>query len=697
MRHLFFILLFLDFILQDIQAQNQFTNGGFESNLDYWMYFSSIPSVTTFSLITDSVHGGTKSLKIKSVDSSGVMAAIAEEIAVSPGKSYVYNYWVNSDNVEQYVMPFLQFKIDTVKLQQSYCLPYSALNGWTKFTNRFTIPDNCNKVVLAMFCFGKGEFYFDDFSLVKQTDTTHHNFNVYTSQTKAPFKKILQVNNGPGDRSAPNNNIRQFQELGCDYVRTHDYFFAFDHHAIFPDTSRSPFDSLAYHFRTTDSIVKAILDAGGKVYYRLGESYETVPLYNYPPSDMEKWAQVCVQIIKHYNDGWKSGYHFGLDYFEIWNEPDIAQFWNGTPAQYSRLYSIASRKIKAYNPLLKIGGPAVSNIFNERFMNTFLDSVSLHHLPLDFLSYHVYYYLNPWYFKYANDYIRLKLESKGLNGIELINSEWNIYLYDFDVYSMRVCNDAINSASTLSAFKYMNETEIGKFFRYNLASYYFGLLNDDGSLRYGGLAYRIYRQLTDMTYSLDSDGDDSLGTTVMAARSLNGDMMQVVVSDNSSSSNGYHLNMNEIPALTGSSVPYYDYEIYRIDFDNMYFRVASGTVDMLHPFIAQSVHSPFTDHIIFYQRLGVSESDDISFVSAYPNPFSERIVIRFSGNVRSIEIFDLTGNKLLEKQLAGSNPKPAIFEWDGRSDEGADLPKGIYFLKVSGNDRLPLYVKLVKS
>lgn len=684
-------------ILQSVKAQNQFTNGGFENNLDYWMYFSSIPSVTSFSFITDSVHGGSKSLKIRSVDSTSVLAAIAEEIAVSPGKSYVYDFWVKSSGVELYVMPFLQFKMDTTKIQQSYCLPYSALNGWTKFTNRFTIPDNCNSLVPAMFCFGKGEFYFDDFSLVQLHDTTYHNFNVYTSTTQAPYKKILQVNNGPGDSNAPNNNIQQFQELGCDYVRTHDYFFAFDHHAVFPDTSRSPFDSLAYSFRTTDSIVRAIISAGGKVYYRFGESYETVPLYNNPPADMEKWAQVCIQVIKHYNDGWKSGFHYGLDYFEIWNEPDIPQFWKGTPEEYSRLYSIVSRKIKAYNSALKVGGPTVSNIFNEKFINTFLDSVSLHHLPLDFLSYHVYYYLNPWYFKYTNDYARAKLESKSLQGVELINSEWNIYLYDFDVYSTRVCNDPINSASTLSAFKYMNETDIGKFFRYNLASYYFGLLNDDGSWRYGGLAYRIYRHLTDMTYRLKAEGSDSSGTTVMAGKSLNGDIMQVVISDNSSFSNGYHLNMNEIRVMTGNSVPYYDYDIYRIDVNNMYYRVASGTADMMHPLITQRVKPPFTDHLIFYQRLGVSECDGYSSVSAFPNPFRESIVIRLSENIQSFEIISLPGIKIFERQLMNRDNQPGLFEWDGKSDEGIDLPEGIYVLKVNSFNRSPIYVKLVKG
>lgn len=690
------LILFLFFTTSISNAQNQFTNGGFESNLDYWMYFSTIPSVTTFSMITDSVYSGSKALKISVVDSSAAMTALGEEIVISPGRYYVYDFWVRSAHLEQYVMPFIQFKYDTIKVQQSYCLPFSYLNGWTRFTNRFQAPDNCNRVVLAMFCFGKGDFFFDDFSLIMLTDTTYSHFNVYAMDFLPGFKKLLQVNNGPGPNNAPNNNIRQFQELGCDYVRSHDYFFAFDHHAIFPDTSRDPLDPASYNFRTTDSVITAIISAGGKVFYRLGESYETMPIYNAPPANIEKWAQVCVQIIKHYNDGWNNGFHYGLDYFEIWNEPDIPQFWSGTPEEYAHLYGVTSRKIKTHDSRLKVGGPTVSNIFNARFINTFLDSIQQHSLPLDFMSYHVYYYPNPYYFKYANDYARIMLNRRNLGGVELINSEWNIYLYDFDVFSMRVCNDAINASSTLSAFKYLNETDIGKAFRYNLASYYFGLLNDDGSWRYGGLAYRTYSRLTELDYRLRTEGSDSMGTTVMAGKTLNGDMMQVVVSDNSSSAAGYHLNILELPVITGNIYPYYDYEIYRLDKNNMYYQAGFGSVDMMNPTITQRVKAPFTDHIMFYQKLGVAENKTNFNLTVYPNPSADNFSFIMKGNVRDIEVFDSRGVRVLFRKGDEVKTVEEKFSWDGSSDDGNIIDKGVYFLKVNFCNDHPVCKKLVK-
>lgn len=690
------LIMLLFFTISVSNAQNQFTNGGFESNLDYWMYFSTIPSVTTFSMITDSVHGGSKALKVGVVDSSAAMAAFGEEIVISPGKYYLYDFWVRSAHVEQYVMPFIQFKFDTTLIQQSYCLPFSYLNGWTRFTNRFQAPDNCNRVVLAMFCFGKGDFYFDDFSLVMLSNTTYSNFDVYAMDFQPAFKKLLQVNNGPGPYNAPNNNIRQFQELGCDYVRSHDYFFAFDHHAIFPDTARNPLDPAAYNFRTTDSVVSAIISAGGKIFYRFGESYETVPIYNSPPANSEKWAQVCVQIIKHYNDGWHHGFHYGLDYFEIWNEPDIPQFWSGTPGEYAHLYSVTSSKIKNYDTLLKVGGPAVSNIFNEKFINTFLDSVQQRQLPLDFFSYHVYYYPNPYYFKYANDYARNMLNRRNLTGVELINSEWNIYMYDFDVFSMRVCNDAINASSTLSAFNYFNETDIGKAFRYNLASYYFGLLNDDGSWRYGGLAYRTYSRLTELDRRLRTAGSDSMGTTVMAGKTLNGDMMQVVVADNSSSAAGYHLNILELPVITGNIYPYYDYEIYRMDENNMYYQAGSGSVDMMNPTITQRVKAPFADHILFYQRVGISEKENDNNLMIYPNPSTDNFTFKMKGDIKDFEVFDSRGLRVLHQAADDLITGEGIFTWDGSTNDGSPIIKGVYFLKVNFYNDLPVCKKLVK-
>ena len=43
-------------------------------------------------------------------------------------------------------------------------------------------------------------------------------------------------------------------------------------------------------------------------------------------------------VVMHYNKGWANGFHYGIRYWEIWNEPDFMPFWGGTPEEFRELY-----------------------------------------------------------------------------------------------------------------------------------------------------------------------------------------------------------------------------------------------------------------------------------------------------------------------------------------------------------------------
>ena len=64
-----------------------------------------------------------------------------------------------------------------------------------------------------------------------------------------------------------------------------------------------------------------------------------------PPEDAAKWARICANIVRHYNEGWADGFHYGITYWEIWNEPDneesieLNNMWKGTKEQYYDLYA----------------------------------------------------------------------------------------------------------------------------------------------------------------------------------------------------------------------------------------------------------------------------------------------------------------------------------------------------------------------
>jgi hypothetical protein len=82
--------------------------------------------------------------------------------------------------------------------------------------------------------------------------------------------------------------------------------------------------------------------------------------FAHPPADAAKWADVCLGIIRHYNEGWAKGFRHDIRYWEIWNEPENRPaMWSGTDQNYFRLYRVAVGAIKKRYPHLKVGGPAV--------------------------------------------------------------------------------------------------------------------------------------------------------------------------------------------------------------------------------------------------------------------------------------------------------------------------------------------------
>jgi hypothetical protein len=128
------------------------------------------------------------------------------------------------------------------------------------------------------------------------------------------------------------------------------------------------------------------------VYYRLGVSIEHMEnsYFAVPPEDYGKWAEICVNVIRHYNDGWADGFHHGIEYWEIWNEPNLGrQMWTGTWQDYLRLYVTASKRIKCRFPDVKVGGPGLTAA-KEDLIGQFLEACQAHGAPLDFFSWHKY-------------------------------------------------------------------------------------------------------------------------------------------------------------------------------------------------------------------------------------------------------------------------------------------------------------------
>lgn len=92
----------------------------------------------------------------------------------------------------------------------------------------------------------------------------------------------------------------------------------------------------------------------------------------------------------HMNEGWANGFHMGIEYWEIWNEPDLNQkCWTGTPEEFYDFFATAAKYLKARFPSLKIGGPAVCG-YNEKWLDAFFEKMREENVPMDFYSWHCY-------------------------------------------------------------------------------------------------------------------------------------------------------------------------------------------------------------------------------------------------------------------------------------------------------------------
>jgi len=74
---------------------------------------------------------------------------------------------------------------------------------------------------------------------------------------------------------------------------------------------------------------------------------------DYPPRDLNAWAAYVDTLVQHYRDK--------IQYWEVWNEPDLPGFWFGTASQYAQLLAVTYNAIKQANPNAQVllGGMAL--------------------------------------------------------------------------------------------------------------------------------------------------------------------------------------------------------------------------------------------------------------------------------------------------------------------------------------------------
>lgn len=277
-------------------------------------------------------------------------------------------------------------------------------------------------------------------------------------------KPMHGVNNAPIGSYHNYDKFHYLTEAGIPYCRLHDFGGSFggahfvDVENIFPNMDADENDPASYDFAITDLLITELKKAGVEPFYRLGATIENghwIKAYHInPPKDNEKYARVCANIIRHYNEGWADGFHYGIEYWEIWNEPDNTPeikdnpCWKGTKEQFFELYRTVANHLRREFPNIKIGGYASCGFYavmkdkvadevikranvSPRFQNfiVFFDDFLKYitapetSAPLDFFSWHTYASARDN--RYHADYAREQLDKYGLTETESILNEWN--------------------------------------------------------------------------------------------------------------------------------------------------------------------------------------------------------------------------------------------------------------------------------
>ena len=347
------------------------------------------------------------------------------------------------------------------------------------------------------------------------------------SVRRGSIKPLHGVNNSPVTHGQP---ITAFQEAGIPYVRLHDAMGAYggtcyvDVPNIFTDFSADESDPASYRFEFTDAYLSGLTASGCKIFYRLGVTIENYfrirRIHSFMPADFEKWARICEHIIAHYNEGWADGFHMGIEYWEIWNEPENPPMWSGTRDDYFRLYEITATHLKERFPGIKIGGYAGCGFYcvtrdnMDEFYESFMDWFDLFlermsgRAPVDFFSWHLYT-ADPREIEAHARFVSDKLYAYGYYDTESIFDEWN-YMNDLPT-RFDDMKTAEGASFVAAAFSVMQKAPVDKAMYYDAmpARAYGGLFHfPGGSVTKTWYAFKAFNHLYRLGTSVAVDATD---------------------------------------------------------------------------------------------------------------------------------------------------------------------------------------------
>jgi xylan 1,4-beta-xylosidase len=227
-----------------------------------------------------------------------------------------------------------------------------------------------------------------DEEVIVDPSAPHHSFPHFWEQMFGSGRAILTL------RDSYRRDLRTVKAAtDFRYVRFHAILH--DEIGIYDEDRHG---KAVYNFSYVDQIYDGLLENGVRPFVEISfmprklAARQAVHSFKYhpivaPPRDYAKWDALISSFAAHLIE------RYGIDevaqwYFEVWNEPNI-DFWAGTPAQasYFTLYDHTAKALKSVNAALRVGGPSTAQ---AAWIAAFIRHASDNHVPLDFVSTHVY-------------------------------------------------------------------------------------------------------------------------------------------------------------------------------------------------------------------------------------------------------------------------------------------------------------------
>ncbi len=507
-----------------------------------------------------------------------------------------------------------------------------------------------------------------------------------------------------GNKGGEDEKAKPFlDEIGIKDIRIHDYHKDGGDYYFYSDfwnkntdgsfidinTSFDPANMSHYHWQKTDNIVEKIINNNFSVYFRIGTSFPN-PQYilqpQYPPSntggtstDFSKFAQLATNTVKHYNNGWNNGFHYNIEYWEIWNEPG-GLFWKGNPVQFRKMYKAVSTAIKKDNPDVKVG--ALGAVFtttlgiNTVYREGFIEYCHNENLALDFYSWHAYNVSNPYGIKQLSTTIRNILDSNGFANTESHITEINSELGDG---LQALINSPQGAAYYLSLMLTAQESDIDKMLIYPANCLITEHRNGPFTLTksaYGMKAFTLLKNNTPIIVQssgneviTDDLDDETLNFMTLAAKDANNEKLYIIVSNFVSTNSEYQINITNLP-WSGTHATRVVKNIIT-ETDNF-----TETTSILPQGITTVNINNMTSPSVLLLRLEADKTSSIEQsenfkISVYPNPNSGKFTI-MGDNIKEIAVMTIDGKII--KQI---NVNQLKYDLDI-----SEQPNASYFIKI---------------